>query len=302
LTREPRDLAASVRERLLRRAKENGEDFQLILQRYAIERLLFRLSQSPYHGRFVLKGAMLYVVWGGEAYRPTRDLDLLGYSPAEVGAVAACFRALCSIGVAADGLVFLAESVRAEEIREQAEYGGIRVRLEARLGVARIDVQVDVGFGDVVIPDPEEVEFPVLLDGPAPRIRAYSRESVIAEKLHAAAQLGDTSTRMKDFYDLLSLSRLFPFEGLTLTQAIAATFERRRRPLPDSLPLRPAFFDSDARASQWRKYLERNGLEAAPRDFIAVGEALRGFLDRPYAALVAGVEFRCSWRPGASWT
>jgi type I restriction enzyme S subunit len=302
LTREPRDLAASVRERLLRRAKERGEDFQLVLQRYAIERLLFRLSQSPYHGRFVLKGAMLYVVWGDEAYRPTRDLDLLGYSPAEVGAVAACFRALCAIEVAADGLIFLADSVRAEEIREQAEYGGIRVRLGARLGVARIDVQVDVGFGDVVIPDPKEVEFPVLLDGPAPRIRAYSRESVVAEKLHAAAQLGDTNTRMKDFYDLLTLSRLFPFEGLTLTRAIAATFERRRRPLPDSLPLRAAFFDSEIRASQWRTYLVRNGLETTLRDFTSVGEALRGFLEQPYAALMAGAELQVSWRPGGPWS
>jgi hypothetical protein len=244
---------------------------------------------------------MLYVVWGGEAYRPTRDLDLLGYGLAGVEPVAECFRALCAIEVAADGLVFLAASVRAEEIREQAEYGGVRVRLGARLGVARIDIQVDVGFGDVVVPDPEEVEFPVLLEGPVPRIRAYPRESVVAEKLHAVAQLGDANTRMKDFYDLLVLPKLFSFEGLTLTRAIAATFERQRRPLPDSLPLRPAFFDSDACANQWRTYLVRNGLEAAPRDFTAVGEVLRGFLERPYAALIAEVEFRATWAPGGPW-
>lgn len=301
MTRTPRDLGASVRARLLRRAQQRGEDFQLVLQRYAVERLLFRLSQSPYRDRFVLKGAMLFLTWGEDAYRPTRDLDLLGYGPAEAGQVAACFRDLCSVEVADDGLLFLPDSVRAEEICEEAEYGGIRVRIEVRLTAARIDLQVDVGFGDAVVPEPVKVDFPTLLDGPAPRIRVYPRESVVAEKLHAAAQRGDTNTRLKDFYDLFFLSRLFPFEGLPLTRAIAATFERRRISLPASLPLQSAFFAEDARAGRWRAYLLRNGLDAAPRDFTAVGEALRDFLSPPYDALVAGLEFLASWPPGGPW-
>jgi len=266
-----------------------------------VERLLFRLDRSPYRGRFVLKGAMLYVVWGGDTYRPTRDLDLLGYGAPSAEAVAACFRALCSLDVSDDGLNFLPDGVRVEEIREAAEYGGIRARLQARLGKVRIDLQVDIGFGDVVVPDPVEVEFPTLLDGPAPRIRAYSPESVIAEKLHAAAVLGDANSRMKDFYDLFNLSRLFSFEGSALISAIEATFERRGTALPASFPISTTFFEQDSHARQWRAYLTRNRLGAAPQDFTSTGDALRKFLVEPYDALVAGKEFRGSWLPGGPW-
>ncbi|HEY2292794.1 MAG TPA: nucleotidyl transferase AbiEii/AbiGii toxin family protein [Thermoanaerobaculia bacterium] len=301
MTRKPTNIAASVSQRLLQRSQSLGEDYQLTLQRYAIERLLFRLSQSPAHDRFVLKGAMLYLVWGGEIYRPTRDLDLLGYGADTAEAVNDCFRSLCSIEVKDDGLVFLPDTVRSEKIRDAAEYGGLRVRLEARLDKARIRVQVDIGFGDVVVPGPEEKTFPVLLEGPAPRIRAYSRESVVAEKLHAAAVLGDANSRLKDFYDLFALSTLFSFEGPTLTRAIAATFTRRRTPLPEALPLPEAFFADEVRAGRWRTYLAKNGLRNAPQDFAAAGEAIREFLARPYEALLEGGELPASWAPGGPW-
>lgn len=302
MTRKPTHIAASKRQRLLQLAQSRGEDFQLTLQRYAVERLLYRLEQSPYHGRFILKGAMLYLVWDKEAYRPTRDLDLLGYLPAKVEELTECFRTLCSVNVSDDGMLFLSESVQAEEIRTTAEYRGIRIRIEALLGTARIDVQVDVGFGDVVIPDPQEADFPVLLDGHSPRIRVYSRESVIAEKLHAAALLGDANSRMKDFYDLYALPKLFAFDGPTLTSAIAGTFERRRMPLPEQLPLSSAFFADEARASRWRGYLAKNSLDSATQDFTGVGDALREFLDQPYRALVAEREFLASWAPRGPWT
>jgi predicted nucleotidyltransferase component of viral defense system len=301
VTRELRNVAASVHDRLLRHAHSCGEDFQLVLQRYAMERLLFRLAQSRHKDRFVVKGAVLYIVWGVQAYRPTRDLDLLGYGPSDQETLTACFRELCAVEVVADGLLFLADSVQAQELRGGMEYGGIRIRLDVRLETARINVQVDVGFGDVIVPASEEVEFPTLLPGPAPWVRIYSRESVVAEKLHAAALLGDTNTRLKDFYDLFTLPRLFPFEGSTLTQAIAATFERRRMVLPAVLPLRPAFFEDEARTGRWRSYLERNGLTTAPRDFTAVGESVREFLAQPYEALVAGADFLISWQPGGPW-
>lgn len=301
MTQPPRDMAASIRERLSRGAHDRGEDFQLTLQRYAVERLLFRLDRSPYRDRFVLKGAMLYVVWGGEIYRPTRDLDLLGYGTPSAEVVAACFRTLCSLEVSDDGLLFLPDSIQVEEIREAAEYGGIRARVQARLGKVRIDLQVDIGFGDVVVPDPVEVSFPTLLGGPEPRIRAYSPESVIAEKLHAAAVLGDANSRMKDFYDLFNLSRLFSFEGPALIKSIEATFERRGTALPASFPIPSTFFNQDAHARQWRAYLKRNRLDAAPQDFTSVGESLRGFLVKPYEALVAGREFPSSWVPGGPW-
>lgn len=301
MTRRPRDIASSVYNRLLQRSRSRGEDFQLTLQRYAVERFLCRLQASPYQGRFILKGAMLYLLWGGEAYRPTRDLDLLAYLPAEEEPVATCFRALCSVKIADDGLRFLPDTLRVEEIRERGEYGGIRIHLEARLTNARIKLQVDLGFGDKIVPDPEELEFPSLLDGPSPRIRAYSRESVIAEKLHAAVLLGDANSRMKDFYDLFTLPRLYPFVGATLTKAIAATFERRRTSLPPSFPFRAAFFDQETRADLWRAYLARTGLDSASRDFTVIGEALHGFLAQPYDALVARTEFLAAWGPGGPW-
>ncbi len=297
----PRDIAASIRGRLLQRSRDRAEDFQLVLQRYAVERLLVRLESSPHRERFVLKGAMLFVVWCGETYRPTRDLDLLSYGSAGPEAIAACFSDLCLVEVPDDGLIFLPDSVRTEGIREREEYGGIRIRLQARLVSIHIDLQVDIGFGDVVVPGPQEVEFPALLDGGAPRVRAYSRESVVAEKLHAAARLGETNTRMKDFYGLFTLSRLFPFEGAPLTNAIAATFARRRTLLPASLPLHSAFFDKSAQAGQWRRYLGRNDLKSAPLDFAAVGEALREFLSSPYEALVAEIEFKLFWPLKGPW-
>jgi predicted nucleotidyltransferase component of viral defense system len=302
VTRELRNITASVHDRLLRHAHSRGEDFQLVLQRYAMERLLFRLAQSRHKDRFVVKGAVLYIAWGVQTYRPTRDLDLLGYGPSDQETLTAYFRELCAVEVFPDGLLFLPDSVQAQEIRGGVEYGGIRIRIDVRLETARINVQVDVAFGDVIVPTSEEVEFPTLLPGPAPHVRIYSRESVIAEKLHAAAVLGETNTRLKDFYDLFTLPRLFPFEGSTLTQAIAATFERRRMALPAAIPLRPAFFDDKARAGRWRAYLERNGLTTAPRDFTAAGESVREFLTPPYRALIAGVDFLASWQPEGPWT
>ncbi len=302
MTRRPTDIGASVSHRLLQRARARGEDYQLTLQRYAVERLLFRLSKSSDRGRFILKGAMLYIVWGEEIYRPTRDLDLLGYGPDAAEPMAAAFRSLCAIPGPDDGLVFDPDSVRAEEIRESAEYGGVRVGLEAHLSKMRIHLRVDIGFGDVIVPGPKNATFPVLLDGPPPQIRIYSRESVVAEKLHAAAVLGEANTRLKDFYDFFTFSTLFPFEGSMLTQAIKATFVRRQTPLPEILPLSAVFFSDEIRASRWRAYLSKNGLNTAPQDFIAIGEAVQEFLAPPYGALVAGKEFLATWRPRGPWS
>jgi predicted nucleotidyltransferase component of viral defense system len=301
MTRKVLDLAASVRDRLLQRAHRVGEDFQLTLQRYAVERLLFRLSRSEDHDNFVLKGAMLYAVWGGEVYRPTRDLDLLGYGVSAAESLAERFRALCIVTVPEDGLNFLPETVQAETIRELSEHGGVRVRLEARLAAARIRLQVDVGFGDVVMPAPEETTFPTLLEGPAPRILAYTRESVVAEKLHAVVWLGDANTRLKDFYDLFAFSAAFSFESGALARAIDATFRQRQTPLPEILPLQETFFADQRRGGQWRAYLSRNGLRTAPETFTVVGEALRDFLSQPYDALLRGIELPTAWSPGGPW-
>lgn len=214
------NLAASVRHRLLVLSQEKKEPFDLVLMRYSIERLLYRLSRSRYAKQFLLKGAMLFQIWTDSSYRPTRDVDLLGFGPAEASDLKDIFQTLCSLSVEPDGLMFIAETVEVKTIREEATYGGIRVFVEAYLETARIHVQCDVGFGDAVTPRPEMVRFPTLLDFPSPRLYAYPIYTVVSEKLEALARFGEMNSRMKDFYDLWFLSNRFEFDGQTLVGAI----------------------------------------------------------------------------------
>jgi predicted nucleotidyltransferase component of viral defense system len=225
--KNPSNLAASVRQRLMNAARQQGEDFQLVLTRYLIERLLYRLSQSPHAPRFLLKGALLFALWTGRTHRPTRDLDLLGRGEARPEALAEVFRDLCSLDVQPDGVEFAADTIAVEAIREDQEYQGQRVHVEGRLDNARVRLQVDVGFGDAVTPGAEDVRYPTLLEMPAPQLKAYPRETVVAEKLQAMVMLGMANSRMKDFFDLSVLSSEFDFQGAILCKAIGATFKRR---------------------------------------------------------------------------
>lgn len=262
----PAARAASIRARLLNRAKERGEDFNLLLTRYATERLLHRLSVSPARKQFLLKGALLFDLWFDVPHRPTRDADFLGFGPAEADALADTVRGLCGIE-ADDGMVYDAASVRVAEIREEANYGGLRVKLLGRLDTARITLQLDVGYGDAVIPEPTETDLPTILeDLPAARLLVYPRESVIAEKLEAIASLGMANSRMKDYFDLLALQREGRFDRNLLPQAIAATFQRRRTPIPDGLPLglTSEFALDPLKQKQWRAFLSKNQLTAPP--------------------------------------
>ena len=300
--RERRDLAASVRQRLLNRARERGEAFDLVLTWYAIERLLYRMSQSPHVDSFVLKGAMLFSLWSGESHRPTRDLDLLGFGDSRVSRMESVFRDVCQVPCE-DGLSFDPTSVRGEEIRGTDEYDGVRIRLDIRLAVARVPLQVDVGFGDAVVPAPEPVDYPALLEFPAPRLRAYPREVVVAEKFQALVSLGIANTRMKDFYDLWMLARRFDFDGERLSKAIAATFERRRTPIPEEAPLAltPAFHDDTAKQTQWRAFL-RKGAVVAEADLGTVVEFVRTFLMPPASAARVGKPLSGNWSAGGPWS
>jgi hypothetical protein len=241
--------------------------------------LLYRLSQSRHTDRLLLKGVMLFVLWDNRIPRPTRDVDLLGFGDMEVETVTAVFREIAATSVPLDGLEFLPESVRAEEIREGQEYGGIRIKLIARLGTGRISLQVDVGSGDAVSPDPKVADFPALLDFPAPRVRAYPVYTVVAEKFEAIVSLGLRNTRMKDFHDLWFLSRRFDFDGETLHRALLATFGRRKTSLDGELLPFTAGYISDAdRQVQWQGFLTRNGLKGQPIKFPEVMTALRKFI------------------------
>jgi hypothetical protein len=277
-----RDTGHSVFQRLLNLARIRGEDFNLTLSRYAVERLLYRLSISQHSSQFVLKGASLFLVWSGQNYRATRDADLLGYGDSDPSSMAAVFRQLCDLAPEADdGIIFRGDSIMAEPIREEQEYDGVRVKLEALLHTAKIPVQVDIGFGDAITPSADEVDFPTLLpDLPAPHLRAYPRYTMVAEKLEAVVRLGMANSRMKDFYDLWLVSRLFDFDGATLSRALRNTLDRRATALKGALPtaLTSEFHDDRLKRTQWRAFVRRSRPDDAPAELEPVVRVIAAFL------------------------
>ena len=248
----PRNTGASVRQRLLNLAHARGQSMELLLTRYALERLLHRLSLSPHRERFVLKGAMLLATWFDEPHRATRDVDLLGFGDAADDSLLRTFREIMAVAVD-DGVSFDLKSLKIEAIREELEYGGSRLRTTAALAGARIPITVDIGFGDAVEPGVEDIELPVLLDMPSPHLRAYPPETVIAEKFHAMVALGRANSRMKDYYDVWMLLSTFELEPERMRQAIAATFARRNTVVPAEVPagLSDAFAADPAKQRQW---------------------------------------------------
>jgi predicted nucleotidyltransferase component of viral defense system len=301
--KNPSDISASVRQRLMNRSKEQGEDFQLVLTRFVLERLLYRLGRSPFREQFILKGAMLFSLWGDTPHRATRDIDFLGFGESAVSRLVEIFQSVCQERVEEDGVVFLKESVTGMEIREDQEYDGVRITLEARLGVARISVQVDIGFGDTVTPEADYAEYPTTLAFPSPYIRVYPRETVVAEKFQAMVSLGITNSRMKDFYDLWIMGKTFPFEGRLLTQAIVATFSRRRTTLADELPLALTveFSKDPGKQTQWRAFIKRTQLAPAALSLPSVVAEIREFLQPPMNAAARGEAFGFAWPPGGPW-
>lgn len=277
MARQPRDVGASVRARLLTIAREKGQAFDLLLTRYATERLLYRLSTTPHRDRFVLKGAMLITTWFDDPHRPTRDVDLLGYGDPSPEPMLAVFKEICAVKEN-DGILFDVEALRIDLIREQLEYGGLRLRTTARLAGARIAVVIDIGFGDAIEPGVEEINLPVMLDLPAPRLRAYPRETVVAEKFQAMVLFGLANTRMKDYYDIWILSRSYVFDAERLSRAIAATFERRGTAVPEELPdaLTTAFSTDVTKQRQWEAFAR--DLSAAVPSLEAIVADLAGFL------------------------
>jgi len=282
MAKEIKNIGASVRARLLNLSKVNGQSFDLALTRFALERLLFRLSQSRYADRFVLKGAMLLMSWFKDPHRGTRDLDLLGFGDPSPDAMLATFREIL-VQDAGDGMVFDADALRVDRIREELEYGGLRLRTTASISGARINLTIDIGFGDALEPGAELIDYPVMLDLPAPRLRAYARETVIAEKFQAMVALGRANSRMKDFYDIWILSRSFPFDNDRLPRAIAATFARRGTAIPTELPdaLSTTFAADEQKQRQWRIFVEDVALD--PGKLADVIEDLAAFL-MPHAA------------------
>ncbi len=276
---EPKkNMGASVRARLANIAKAQGQSFDLMLNRYVIERVLYRLSVSKHAHHFVLKGATLLMTWLDTPHRGTRDLDLLGFGDDQPDVLTGIFRNVLTQTVDDDGVTFDTNGLRVERIREDQIYGGVRLKTTASVGGAKIHVSIDVGFGDALEPGVETLDYPTLLDLPAPKLRAYARETVIAEKFQAMVALGRANTRMKDFYDIWVLCRTFTFEGDRLARAIAATFARRKTAIPATLPdaLTSAFATDKAKQDQWRAFAA--DVDIDPGDLAAVIDQLAAFL------------------------
>ena len=271
------NVGASVRARLLNLARETRQPLEILLIRFVLERLLHRLSQTAHADRFVLKGAMLLTTWLPHTDRGTRDLDLLGFGGSGEARILGIFREVMGLE-AADGVTFDVDALHIDRIREEMTYGGLRLRTTATLAGARIAVVIDIGFGDSVEPGLEKIDYPVLLDFPAPSLLAYARETVVAEKFQAMVALGRANTRMKDFYDIWILSRSHAFDPDRLAQALAATFARRETAIPKEVPhaLSEAFARDDAKSRQWIAFVA--DLPDAPRDLAKVVADLAVFL------------------------
>ena len=293
------NLSASILARLLTLAKQRGDDYNLLLNRFGMERLLARVSASPHADRFLLKGALLFALWYDTPHRPTRDADLLGFGPEDEANLIATFRDIAAMDLG-DGIVFAPDSVKADPIREDNTYGGTRITLVARIGSARCALQIDVGFGDAVTPGPQTVAYPTLLgDFPAPTLRVYPVYTVIAEKYQAMVMLGQANSRMKDFFDLAVIARRTELDGATLAAAIAATFSRRQTALPTERPLAltQQFSEDAAKLRQWQAFLNKNRIEAASLgDTVAL---LDNLLWPPTQVAAAGSQATATWRPEA---
>jgi hypothetical protein len=294
--------AESVRARLLALAQLKGEDYQRVLGRYAIERFLYRLGRSHYRDTFALKGATLFTLWTGQTHRPTKDLDLLGRGSSAIGDVQETIRAICEIKED-DGIVFDSKSVEGTKIKEDDEYDGVRIKFQAELAGARIPMQIDIGFGDAIYPEPELASFPVLLPMKVPVILAYPREASIAEKFHAMVVLDMRNSRMKDFYDIWFMANTWTFNMASLSKAIIASFERRGTVIPKEAPLAltEEFLNDSQKKQQWAAFVSRlNPGDKAP-SLEEVGTTLRTFLLPCISGSTltqAGIR---SWTPDRHW-
>jgi hypothetical protein len=300
------DIAASIRARLLAHAKKCGEEFEFTLARFAAERVLFRIGASTARDRCLLKGASLLSVWLADPYRATRDVDLLASGPTDDEAIRSLVAQICAVPCPEDGLSFDLSNMTVEVIRPEEVYAGKRARFRAFLGNARIAVQLDIGVGDAVVTEPEEITYPTLLSAlPAPRLRAYPREQAVAEKFEAMVKLDTHNSRMKDFHDVWALSGAFAFKGEALQRAVSACFERRGNAWPAEAPrvLTSAFYQMPEIAKRWRHYLgARAVLTPPPVQFEVIGERIIQFLGPVQKRIVAGESLTGIWPPAGPWS
>ncbi|WP_203329167.1 nucleotidyl transferase AbiEii/AbiGii toxin family protein [Candidatus Laterigemmans baculatus] len=297
-----RDLAASVRARLANKAKETNRPFQEVLTYFAMERFLYRLSRTEHTQRFILKGALMFTAWGTSQTRATRDIDFLAHAANSVEAMTDVVRSICAQEVPPDGMVFLPETARGAAIKEDADYSGVRVTFTAKLQNARILMQTDIGFGDVIYPGVVPTEYPTMLEFEGPHLLGYPKETVVAEKFEALTKLGQLNSRMKDYSDILTLSRQFDFDGSELATAIQATFANRRTEVrSEPVGLSEAFSRDPTKQTQWAAFLRKSKLTGVPTDLTTVVEELRSFLAPIAIAILQRKAFELTWKEPGPW-
>ena len=299
------NIAASIKARLLNEARGGGTEFELFLVRYACERFLYRLGESTVRDRCILKGATLLALWMREPYRATRDIDLLAFGESDEGTVRTIITAVCSVPCEEDGITFDLETLRMSPIRDNQKYQGQRANLRARLGTARMAVQVDFGFGNAVTPIVDDERLPTLIGGvPAPLVRTYPQVATIAEKFETMVQLGTRNSRMKDFYDIWALSEIFAFDGAELREAVERCFERRGTVWSQAVPeaLTPAFYSEADLQGRWQSYGQDGQLlSSPPSTFDNIGSRVQSFLGPVRDSILAGESFEMNWSPRGPW-
>lgn len=301
MTKSPlKNIAASVRQRLINRSRSDMRPFQELVQYYAMERFLYRLSLSKHSKRFILKGALMFRIWKAPQTRPTMDIDMLGMTSNKVSDVISNVIDILSVDVDPDGLSFFPEEITAEHITDDAEYRGIRIRFPAKLDTMTLNMQLDIGFGDIIYPSPEESHLPSILDFPAPRLLCYSRESAIAEKFEAMLRLQELNSRMKDFYDVWLLSRQYGFDGKTLSEAIRLTLEQRGTELPDKIVAFSQEFIT-AKRIQWDAFRKKLGQDHVPAEFKHIVMTLQEFIDPIASALASRKPPPSRWSAPGPW-
>lgn len=293
------DIAKSVHQRLLNKARESSRTFNELLQYYSIERFIYRFSKTPFADCFTLKGALMLSVWSGSDTRATQDIDLLGRVENSIERITSIIKESCQVDFESDGMQFDADSVSALRITEDAEYDGVRVRLRGNLGNARVHLQIDIGFGDIVVPDVTRIVYPTLLDLPAPELNGYTMESSIAEKFQAMVKLGVLNSRMKDFYDIWMLSRRFDFKGELLAEAVQRTFSNRNTPIPTVFD--PIFLEDQTKQAQWVGFIRKSNLSDAPASLEEVVTAVKDFLGPVTRSLSQGQSFQRTWDAPGPW-
>ena len=298
------NVEASIRARLQNKARETHRPFAEVLQYYAMERFLYRLGQSKYTDKFILKGALMFTVWQAPQRRTTLDIDFLARYDNVIAKLENAAREVCKIKVVPDGLVFDAGTITGQKIKEDADYEGVRIKFKGFLEKSRIPMQMDVAFGDVVYPRPESIDYPVILDFPKPHLKGYPIESVVAEKFEAAMKLGLLNSRMKDFYDLWLMTRQFDFDGARLTEALKRTFAHRKTALPEKPPLfsEEIYDEKSDRQMLWKAFLTKNQNKQAPETLKEVGRIIESFLTEPVDAIHCNIGFDKTWKSTGPWS